>query len=135
MKSLNRGLFTSAGALALTVGLLLTGPQAAWAKKHGVSPTVTDPPVTACGTLSASNTIYIVQNNLTQAGTGDCLNLSGSNDTSGSQRLLDYGPRRQLDRGRTPHPRCEDVVEGFNTIISGFHEAFWMLGPTPPAIR
>ena len=128
MKSLNRGLFTSAGALALTVGLLLTGPQAAWAKKHGVSPTVTDPPVTACGTLSASNTIYIVQNNLTQAGTGDCLLLSGSNDTLDLNGFTITGPGGSSTGAGLDITGSEDVVEGFDTFISGFAEGVLDVG-------
>ena len=122
MKLLNRGLFTSAGALALTVGLLLTGPQAAWAKKHsnkseeGPDPTA----VSACGTLATADTIYYLTTNLTETGTGTCITLSAT----GSALLLNgyniTGPGASSIGDGIHITGTSDVVEGFNSTISGF---------------
>src|SRR5271166_1416734 len=82
MKTLRRVLFTRIGAFGLAAGLLLTGPQAAWArtkKHHSFAPV--DPTISGCGTLSASNTIYVLTTPITTSGTGDCIVLSGNNDT------------------------------------------------------
>ena len=80
MKAIKRGFvrtITAPGVSALVVvGLLLTGPHAAWAKKPSGAPNAVDPTaVTGCGTLSASNTIYALTNNITTTGTGDCIVL------------------------------------------------------------
>jgi hypothetical protein len=122
MKLLNRGLFTSAGALALTVGLLLTGPQAAWAKNHankseeGPDPTA----VTACGTLATADTIYYLTGNLTQTGNGTCITMSAT----GSALLLNgfniTGPGASSTGDGIHITGTSDVVEGFNGTISGF---------------
>jgi hypothetical protein len=126
MKTLRRVLFTSIGAFGLAAGLLLTGPQAAWArtkKLHSFAPV--DPTlISGCGTLGASNTIYVLTNPITTTGTGDCIVLSGNNDT------LDLADNDITFTG-TPGTSAgagvmitggTDVVEGDNSTITGFAE-------------
>src|ERR1700685_203183 len=76
---------------AFIVGVGLAASGAAWAKARkaeAVDPTS----VTACGTLSASNTIYLVTTNLVQTGSGNCIVLTGNYDTLDLQTNNITGP-------------------------------------------
>ena len=130
MKVIKRGFFGRVGApslsiFALTVGLVFTGSQAAWAKKPHASANAVDPTsVTACGTLSANNTIYQLTQNIVQAsGTGNCIVLSGHNDTL---NLFGYNITRTAT-GTSAGAGLDvtgdtNVIEGFNATVSGFAE-------------
>jgi hypothetical protein len=110
--------------LALTIGFTLTISQAAWAASHpsasqGVDPT----PVTACGTLSGNNTIYLVTQNINQTGTGDCIVLSGSDDTLDLQGFNVTFTGTGTSKGAGIHiTGSEDVIEGFSGTTSRFAE-------------
>jgi hypothetical protein len=126
MKAIKRGLLTRIAvpgvSLLALVGLVLSGPQAAWAKHHsdpsedGPDPTL----VTACGTLSASDTIYYITGNLTETGTGTCITLSGT----GSALLLNgfniIGPGATSTGDGIHITGTSDVIEGFNGTVEGF---------------
>ncbi|MGD0670617.1 MAG: hypothetical protein ABSB13_00955 [Candidatus Binatus sp.] len=128
MKAIKRGFFRRIGApgvsfLALTVALVLTGPQAAWAKKHHASANAVDPTsVTACGTLSGSDTIYQLANDLTESGTGTCINMTGSNSTLDLFGYSITGPGATSTGAgiNITSAADNDVIEGFNSTISGF---------------
>ncbi len=108
--------------LALTVVLVLTGPQSAWAKKIHASASPVDPTsVSACGTLSGTNTIYELTQNIITASTGNCIVLSGSNDTLNLQGYNITGPGAATSTGDGIRVTgSTDVIEGFNSTISGF---------------
>jgi len=131
MKAIKRGFvrtITAPGVSALVVvGLLLTGPHAAWAKKPSGAPNAVDPTaVTGCGTLSASNTIYALTNNITTTGTGDCIVITGSDDT------LDFAGFNVTFTGTAGTNTGagldiksfsdQSVIEGDNATITGFKE-------------
>jgi|SRR5208282_1833119 len=130
MKVIKRGFFGRVGApclsiFALTVGLVFTGSQAAWAKKPHASANAVDPTsVTACGTLSANNTIYQLTQNISTAATGNCIVLSGHNDTL---NLFGYSITFTGTAGTSTGAGLDvtgdtNVIEGFNATISGFAE-------------
>src|ERR1019366_7090433 len=127
MKVIKRGFFGRVGApslsiFALTVGLVFTGSQAAWAKKPPAPANAVDPTsVTACGTLSGNNTIYQLTQNITTASTGNCIVLSGDNDTLNLQGYNITGPGAGTSTGSgISITGSTNVIEGFNTTISGF---------------
>lgn len=117
----------SISLLVFMVAVFLGPSGTAWAKhRHSVRTAAGPDPtaVSACGTLSANNTIYYLTANLTETGDGTCITLSGSNsalllygwnitgpDTSSSKPSTGYG----IEITGTM-----DVVEGFDAIISGF---------------
>jgi hypothetical protein len=115
------------GVSILAFGLVLTGSQVAWAKHkhapaHGsLAPIAPSSSVTTCGTLSANGTIYLVTANLIQVGTGDCIVLSGDDDTLDFQRHTVTGPGTGTSIGAgIKITGSEDVVEGTNNTVSGF---------------
>jgi hypothetical protein len=127
MKAIKRGLFTSIAipgvSLLALVGLVLSGPQAAWAKHHsdksedGPDPTA----VTACGTLSGSDTIYYLTSDLTEStDSATCITLSGT----GSALLLNgfniTGPGSGSTGDGIHITGTSDVIEGFNGTVQGF---------------
>jgi hypothetical protein len=126
MKAIKRGLLTRiavpAVSLLALVGLVLSGPQAAWAKHHskdsedGPDPTA----VSACGTLSGGDTIYYLTADLTETGTGTCITLSGT----GSALLLNgfniTGPGATSTGDGIHITGTSDVIEGFNGTVQGF---------------
>ncbi len=126
MKAIKRGLLTRIAvpgvSLLALVGLVLSGPQAAWAKHHskdsedGPDPTA----VTACGTLSGGDTIYYLTADLTETGTGTCITLSGT----GSALLLNghtiSGPGGSSTGDGIHITGTSDVIEGFNGTVQGF---------------
>jgi len=130
MKVIKPGFFGRVGApslsiFALTVGLLFVGSQAAWAKKPHVSANAVDPTaVSACGTLSANNTIYQLSADIVQtSGTGNCIVLSGHDDTLD---LFGFSITRTAT-GTSAGAGIDvtgdtNVIEGFNATISGFAE-------------
>ena len=129
MKVIKRGFFGRVGApslsiFALTVGLVFTGSQAAWAKKPPAPANAVDPTsVTACGTLSGNNTIYQLTQNITTASTGNCIVLSGDNDTLNLQGYKITGPGAGTSTGSgisITTTASTNVIEGFNSTISGF---------------
>ncbi len=128
MKAIKRGFFRSIGApgvafLALTAALVLAGPQAAWAKKDHTSANAVDPTsVTACGTLSGSNTIYQLANDLTESGTGTCITMTGSNSTLDLFGYNITGPGATSTGAgiNITSAANEDVIEGFSGTISKF---------------
>src|ERR1700730_4616776 len=67
----------SIALFALTLGVAVTASGVAWASPHKalVDPTS----FSTCGTLSASNTIYVLTANIVTASTGNCITLSGNN--------------------------------------------------------
>ncbi|MGB8411340.1 MAG: hypothetical protein WCE23_00790 [Candidatus Binatus sp.] len=129
MKAIKRGFFRRIGApgvafLALTAALVLAGPQAAWAKKAHASVNAVDPTaVSACGqSTAASNTIYYLTANLTEASdSASCIVLSGSNS---ALNLYGYNITGPGDTKSTAYgieiTGTHTVVEGFNSVISGF---------------
>lgn len=127
MKALKRGLLTTA-AFILTVGLLLAGPQTAWAKKKGhSSANAVDPTsITSCGTLNANNTIYVLVNPIVTTGTGNCLILGGSNQTldlNDNDITFTGTPGTSAGAGvMITSAASEDVVEGDNSTITGFQQ-------------
>jgi hypothetical protein len=113
------------GVSILAFGLVLTGSQVAWAKHApahaSFAPIVPSSSVTACGTLALSDTIYLVTVPLTQVGTGDCIVLTGSNDTLDFQSNNVTGPGTGTSTGAGIRiTGAEDVVEGTNNTVSGF---------------
>lgn len=108
--------------LALTVVLVLTGPQSAWAKKIHASASPVDPTsVSACGTLSGNNTIYELTQNIITASTSNCIVLSGSNDTLNLAGYNITGPGTATSTGAGIRVTgSTNVIEGFNSTISGF---------------
>jgi len=126
MKVIKRGLLTRIAvpgvSLIALIGLVLAGPQAALAKHHsegteeGPDPTA----VSACGTLSANDTIYFLTTNLTETGTGTCITLSGT----GSALLLNgfniTGPGGSSTGDGIHVTGTSDMVEGFNGTVQGF---------------
>lgn len=128
MKVIKRGFFGRVGApclsiFALTVGLVLTGSQAAWAKKpHGSANAVDPTSVTACGTLSGNNTIYQLTQNITTTATGNCIVLSGHNDTLNLQgfNITFTGTPGTSTGAGLRVTGSTNVIEGFNGTISGF---------------
>jgi hypothetical protein len=129
MNEIKRGFFgriaaLSLSLLALTVVLVLTGPQDAWAKKNhaSASANAVDPTsVTGCGTLSGDNTIYQLTTNITTSSTGNCIVLSGSNDTLNLAGYSITGPGAATSTGAGVRVTgSTNVIEGFNTTISGF---------------
>jgi len=127
MKEIKRGLLTriavsGVSALALA-GLVLAGPQAAWAKHVGSEPTEEGPDptaVTACGTLATTHTIYYLSGDITEAGTGTCITFSAT----GSALLLNgfniTGPGATSTGDGIHITGTDDTVEGFNGTVSGF---------------
>lgn len=128
MKVSKRGLFTSTGALALTVGLLLTGPQSARAEKKniGTNAAVTVTPITACGqTTSASGVIYKVTANLNQSSaSANCITLSGSNSTLDLNgfTISFTGAAGTSTKAGVANSGGGNVIEGANSTIMGFAE-------------
>ncbi len=126
MKIIKRGFFTRIGApgvslLALTVGLVLTGSQAAWAKSHA------DPTnITACGTYNSNGTIYLLTQNITTTSTGNCIVLGGHDNTLNLQGYnITYTGTAGTSNGAGLFIECsayEDVIEGYDSTISGFAE-------------
>src|ERR1700674_430861 len=108
-----------ASVFALAISLVFTQAAFAKAKKpHSVH----DPAVTACGTLSLSNVIYVVTADITTTNTGNCLVLTGHDAT------LDLNKHNVTFTG-TPGTSVGagvkitgdyNVVDGFSGIVSGF---------------
>ena len=129
MMAIKRGFFRTIGApgisfLALTAALVLTGPQAAWAKKPHASANAVDPTdITACGTYSASNTIYLLTANISTTSTGTCITLSGDDTTLALQgfNITYTGVGTQTGDGILIKSTAnEDVIEGGGSEVSGF---------------
>src|SRR5208337_4997398 len=117
--------FTSSGAFALVVGLLLTGPQAAWARKNSLLAKGAPLTLSGCKTLSASNTIYQLTSNISTSATGDCIILTGSNDTLDLQgHNITFTGTQGTSAGAGVHINqgSDDVFEGDNSTITGFAE-------------
>jgi hypothetical protein len=128
MKTLKRGLLGGVGAsaagLILSVGLILAGSQAAWAKHHVSSDDITPTSVTGCGTLSGNGQIYLVTQNITQTGIqlGSCIVLSGHDNTLDLQGFnISFTGIFTLGAG-VRVTGAENVIEGSNGTISGFVE-------------
>src|ERR1700681_2406602 len=71
----------SIALFAFTLGVALTASGAAWARAHKFPAGLLPLPFSACGTLSLSNTIYTLTGTITTPSTGNCIVLTGSNDT------------------------------------------------------
>src|SRR5271154_5116392 len=112
---------------ALTVAVALSTSGAAWAKEknlmvsskgHPAASTIIE--VTECGTLNANNSIYLVTQNLTQTGNGDCLYITGDYDTLDLQSFSVQGPGNTISTPSTGagiHLKSganENVIEGAN---------------------
>jgi hypothetical protein len=106
---------------AFTVGVGLAASGAAWAKARkaeAVDPTS----VTACGTLGANNTIYLVTTNLVQTGSGNCIVVTGNYDTLDLQGNDITGPGGSSTGAGILFKGYQDVFEGSNGTVSGFAE-------------
>ena len=115
-----------AALFALSLGLVLTGPQAVWAGHSSASEGVDPTPVTSCGTLSGSNTIYLLTQNINTSSTGNCIVLGGHDNTLDLQGFnITFVGAAGASKGAglfIESSANEDVVEGFNSTISGFEE-------------
>ena len=87
-------------------------------KTYASSPIIN---ISACGTLSANNTIYSVTQNINTASTGDCLLLSGNNDTLNINGFNLQGPGASTSTGAGIHiTGSNDVIEGLDGLSVGF---------------
>lgn len=115
-----------AAFFALSLGLVLTGPQAVWAGHSSASEGVDPTSVTSCGTLSGSNTIYLLTQNINTSSTGNCIVLGGHDNTLDLQGFnITFVGAAGASKGAglfIESSANEDVVEGFNSTISGFEE-------------
>jgi hypothetical protein len=108
-------------SLLALVGLVLSGPQAAWAKHSEKAAEGPDPTnVAACGTLAGSDTIYILTNNLVEAGTGTCITMSGTGSALFLNGFNITGPGSTSTGDGIHITGTRDAVEGFNGTVSGF---------------
>ena len=116
--------------LALAMGLVFT--QAALAKTTKVQAGVDDPPVTSCGTLTASNTIYLVTQDISTSSTSDCIVLTGSDDTLDLQghNITFTGAAGTSHGAGVKITGNTDVVDGFNGTVTGFAEGVLDNGDT-----
>jgi hypothetical protein len=108
----------SASVFALAISLVFTQAAFAKAKPHSVH----DPAVTACGTLSLSNVIYVVTVDINTASTGNCLVLTGhdaSLDLNG-HNIAFTGPAGTSVGAGVKVTGDFDVVDGFDGTVSGF---------------
>jgi hypothetical protein len=123
-RKLWRGIGAAGVSLALTIALLLTGSQAAWAKHHASADEITPTNVTACATLSGNGQIYLVQNNLADTtGSTPCITLSGHDDTLDLQGFsITYTGIGASTKAGIAVTGSENVIEGSNSTISGFAE-------------
>ena len=103
-----------------TLGVALTASGAAWARAHKFAAGLLPLPFSACGTLVGSNTIYTLTGNITTAGTGNCIVLSGSNNTVNRKGFNITGPGGTSNGAGIKITGDNDVIEGFNSTFSGF---------------
>ena len=122
----------SMALLVFTLGVVLTPSGTAWARHSRPSRTSPggegpDPtPVSACGTLSASDTIYYLTTNITTASTGNCITLSGSHSGLNLYGYNITGPGTGTSTGYGIYiTGTMDVVEGFDSTISGFRDGIY----------
>jgi hypothetical protein len=109
----------SIALFVFTLGVALTASGAAWARAHKSKAGLLSLPLSACGTLIGTNTIYQLAN-ITTASTGDRIVLSGSNDTLNLDEHTITGPGGSSTGAGVKITGATDVVEGFNATISGF---------------
>ncbi len=130
MKVIKRGFFRRIGApgvslLALTVVLVLTGPQAAWARKHHSLKTISGPDptlVTACGTLSGNTVLYYLSGDISTASTGDCIVVAGDHNSlllNGHTISYTGTPGTSVGAGISI-TGDHAMLEGFDGTVQGF---------------
>ncbi len=118
-----------AAFFGLSVGLVLMGSQVAWAKVARPFVGAVDPTnVSGCTTLSGNGTIYLLTQNITTTGTGNCIVVSGHDDTLDLQGFNITGPGDSSNGDGIRITGSENVIEGFNGTISGFAVGVYDVG-------
>jgi hypothetical protein len=116
LKSLAPALLACAIALATTASVTLAAP----------TPPVS---VTACGILSANNTIYELTNDITTSTNGDCLVLKGSNSALDLHNFnIERSGQGSSHGSGILIKGDDDLIEGADGTVSGFRRGVTDLG-------